>query len=115
MDKQGRLVAAGHTARGGRPHAETTAPAMVGMRRGVAVPMSHLNPSRTSAIPVWLKALIAAGIAVGCRCDADQTTGGDGRGVDLLAPALSREDAGAMLSVPCTVGTAQSVNGLLLH
>ena len=46
INKQGRLVAVGHTARGGRPHAETTA---------LAATPSHgcLRPSAHQERRVW--------------------------------------------------------------
>ena len=98
IDKQGRLVAVGHTARGGRPHAETTALAMAGdaARGGCAYvtlePCAHVGQT-----PPCAEALIAAGIARVVVAMRDPDPRVDGRGVDLLTKAgiVVRGDVGA--------------------
>ena len=95
-DQSGRLVAVGHTARGGRPHAETEALAMAGdaARGGCAYvtlePCSHVGKTGACA-----DALIAAGVARVVIAVQDPDSRVDGQGIDRLRAAGIRVDCGA--------------------
>ena len=94
-DQTGRLVAVGHTARGGRPHAETEALAMAGnaARGGCAYvtlePCSHEGKTGACA-----DALIAAGVVRVVIAVQDPDSRVDGRGIACLRAAGVRVDCG---------------------
>ncbi len=98
IDKNSRLVAVGHTARGGRPHAETVALAMAGDAAQGGCAYVTLEPcAHVGRTPPCAKALVAAGIARVVVAMRDPDPRVDGRGIDLLTKAgiVVREDVGA--------------------
>jgi diaminohydroxyphosphoribosylaminopyrimidine deaminase/5-amino-6-(5-phosphoribosylamino)uracil reductase len=98
----GRVVGRGHTADGGRPHAETLALAMAGAAAKGATAYVTLEPCATvTATPACAQSLIAAGVArvVIAIADPDHRTDGNGiaklraAGVEVTPGILAAEAA----------------------
>ena len=88
LSAQGELVAVGHTAPGGRPHAETEALAMAGMAARGATAYVTLEPcAHTGHTGPCADALVAAGIARVVIAIRDPDPRVNGRGIERLAEA----------------------------
>lgn len=84
----GRLLAVGHTAAGGRPHAETEALAMAGEAAVGATAYVTLEPcAHTGRTGPCADALVAAGIARVVIAIRDPDPRVNGRGIERLAEA----------------------------
>ena len=86
--KDGRVVGNGHTARGGRPHAETQAIAMAGADAAGATLYVTLEPcSHTGKTPPCAKAIIASGITRVVAACGDNNPAVAGKGFAMLHEA----------------------------
>ncbi|MDE3016786.1 MAG: bifunctional diaminohydroxyphosphoribosylaminopyrimidine deaminase/5-amino-6-(5-phosphoribosylamino)uracil reductase RibD [Pseudomonadota bacterium] len=98
--KNGRIIAEGWTAKGGRPHAETEALAQAGMATRGATLYVTLEPcAHHGKTPPCAEAIINAGIArcvVACRDPNPEATGGIARlqqaGIEVVE-GICREEA----------------------
>lgn len=88
VSSEGRLLAVGHTASGGRPHAETEALAMAGEMAAGATAYVTLEPcAHTGQTGPCTDALVAAGIARVVIAIRDPDPRVNGRGIERLAEA----------------------------
>lgn len=88
VSSEGDLVAVGHTASGGRPHAETEALAMAGKAARGATAYVTLEPcAHTGQTGPCADALVAAGVARVVIAIRDPDTRVNGRGIERLAEA----------------------------
>ena len=88
VSADGRLVAVGHTAAGGRPHAETQAITMAGAAASGATAYVTLEPcAHTGQTGPCADALVAAGIARVVIAIRDPDPRVNGRGIERLAEA----------------------------
>lgn len=86
--KDGQIVGRGHTADGGRPHAETIALAQAGGAACGATAYVTLEPcAHHGKTPPCAEALIAAGVARVVVATGDPDTRVAGRGLDMLRAA----------------------------
>ena len=110
IDKQGRLIAVGHTQPSGRPHAEIMALDMAGARarNGTAYvtlePCAHIGKTGPCA-----KALIAAGIAHVVIAAHDPDSRVCGKGIAML------EEAGVLVSMMPEERALRQMAGFLSH
>ncbi len=101
----GRVVGRGHTANGGRPHAETEALAQAGARaRGATVYVTLEPCSHTGGTPPCTDALLAAGVGRVVVATEDPDPRVNGRGVEMLRAA------GVPVEVGCLASEAVAVN-----
>ncbi|MCB1354797.1 MAG: bifunctional diaminohydroxyphosphoribosylaminopyrimidine deaminase/5-amino-6-(5-phosphoribosylamino)uracil reductase RibD [Rhodobacteraceae bacterium] len=103
--RDGRVVGRGHTADGGRPHAETIALAQAGEAARGATAYVTLEPcAHTGKTPPCTEALIAAGVARVVIAIEDPDPRVNGRGAALL------REAGIEVSIGCLAGEAVTLN-----
>ena len=106
----GRLLAVGHTARGGRPHAETEALSMAGeAARGGTVYVTLEPCAHTGETDPCTEALIAAGIARVVIAVRDPDPRVNGRGIDQLV------EAGLSVQIDVEAEAARQVLAGFLH